>query len=297
MNDAASHRCRFVELADGRRLAYAQWGADGGTPVFYCHGFPGSRLEARLADDAAQRLGIRLIAPDRPGFGRSPFQADRRLRDWPADLAALADALAIDSFDVLGVSGGGPYAIAAGQHLADRIRRIALVCGLGRLDVPGATDGMNAAAASGVRFYRHAPGLAYQAYARAIGPLLGHFPAQIFKILLGVADDADRDVLADARVRDLITDSFREAFAAGGEGPAHELGLFTRAWDVDPAEVRVPVMLWHGENDQTVPVAMGRRHVELLPDVRAQFIPGEGHFSLVVRYLPVILAALITPPP
>ncbi len=138
MSDAGSRPCRHCELGDGRTLAYTEWGASDGRPVLYCHGFPGSRLEARLADDAATRLGIRLIAPDRPGFGRSPLQPRRRLGDWPHDLARFADRLGIDGFELLGVSGGGPYALAAGEHLGDRIGRIAIACGLGRLDTPAA---------------------------------------------------------------------------------------------------------------------------------------------------------------
>lgn len=286
---------RHCELPDGRRLAYAEWGRHDGRPVLYCHGFPGSRLEAGLADTAAGELGIRLIAPDRPGFGASTHQPRRRLSHWPDDLAFLADTLDLPRFDLLGVSGGGPYALAAGQHLSERIGRIALVCGLGRLDLEGATEGMAPAAAAGVHFYRQAPALAYRTYAKAIGPLLGRFPAQIFRILVGNACAADRVVLAEAPVRDTILASFREAFRTGGEGPAHELGLFTTAWDIDPTRVGMPVQLWHGEADRTVPVAMGRRHAGQLPRATAHFLPDEGHFSLIVRHMRHILATLIAP--
>ena len=121
--------CRLCELPDGRRLAYAQWGDLLGMPVFYCHGFPGSRLEAHLGDAAARRLGIRLIAPDRPGFGESTLQPHRRLSDWPDDLIALADSLELDRFHLLGVSGGGPYALACGQLIGARIALDSFVVG------------------------------------------------------------------------------------------------------------------------------------------------------------------------
>lgn len=291
--DAAADHCRWVTLGDGRRLAYAEWGDPGGTPVLYCHGFPGSRLEARLADRPARELGIRLVAPDRPGLGRSPFLGGRRLGDWPADLAGLADVLGIDRFDLLGVSGGGPYALACGERLADRVRRIAIACGLGEFSGPRATAGMNPAAALGVNLYRYAPALAQRVYLHAIGPLLGRHPEAIFRVLVGAAGPADQAVLADPLVRGAIVASFAEAFHAGAAGPAYELGLFTTAWDIDPARVSVPVQLWHGDADRTVPVAMGRRHAERLPRVEPHFIAGEGHFSLIVRYMRTILAALV----
>lgn len=288
--------CQLCSLPDGRQLAYALWGDPRGVPVVYCHGFPGSRLEARLGDAAARQLGIRLIAPDRPGFGASSPSPGRRLSDWPTDLGCLADTLGLDRFHLLGLSGGGPYAIACGQHLAARIPRLAIVCGLGELNGADPTTGMNLAAAAGLRFYQGLPRLAHPAYAHLIGPALGHFPDLTIRIITGLAGAADREVLDDPQVRQAISDGFGEAFRVGGDGPAQELGLFTSPWDIDVAQVRVPVQLWHGEADNTVPVAMGRRHARLLPDCDARFIPGEGHFSLIVHYMQPILADLIRPP-
>lgn len=284
---------RQLTLPDGRVLAYTEWGDPGGRPVLYCHGFPGSRLEARLADRAALDLGIRLIAADRPGFGRSTFRAGRRLSDWPADLARLADSLSIGRFHLIGVSGGGPYAIACGQQLGERIERLAIVCGLGEFSGPNPTAGMYPAAAASIRFCLASPGLAHWTYRRVIGPTLRRHPEKILKLLVGNAVPADREVLSDPEVRNALLTSFRECFAAGSAGPTHELGLFTTAWDIDPAKVQVPVDLWHGDLDRTVPARMGRRHARLLPRVDAHFIAVEGHFSLIVRYMRDILAALL----
>lgn len=286
--------CDYVPAPDGRRIAYTGYGDPAGTPVVYCHGFPGSRLEAQLADAAARDLGIRVIAPDRPGFGRSDFQDGRRFADWPADLAVLADALDLTRFDVIGVSGGAPYAIAAGQLLGDRVRRIALVCGLGEYVGDEPTAGMNRAAASAIDLQRHWPAFGYQVYRHVIGPTLRLFPDLVFRILVDHATVADREVLADRSVRDAIVASFTEAFHDGAAGPAHELSLITRPWDVDPRAVRRPVQLWHGEADHTVPATMGRRHEAMLPDVVAHYFPDEGHFSLIVRYMHRILADLVT---
>src|SRR6185312_3853086 len=101
-----------VRLADGRTLACLELGDPSGPPVLYFHGYPGSRLEARVAAAAARRLGLRLLAVDRPGFGQSTFQTGRSIGAWAADVAALADRLALGRFSIVGVSGGGPYALA-----------------------------------------------------------------------------------------------------------------------------------------------------------------------------------------
>jgi pimeloyl-ACP methyl ester carboxylesterase len=101
-----------IQLPDGRLLGYAESGAPAGRAVLYFHGHPGARLEAGFLADPATRANVRLIGVDRPGMGLSTYQPGRRLLDWPADIAALADALAIERFAVVGLSGGGPYALA-----------------------------------------------------------------------------------------------------------------------------------------------------------------------------------------
>jgi pimeloyl-ACP methyl ester carboxylesterase len=96
----------IIQLPDGRKLAYAEYGDSQGVPVFFFHGFPGSRYDGEYSGQVAAEMGIRLIAPDRPGMGYSDYQPNRRLLDWPADVGHLADTLGLDKFGVLGYSGG-----------------------------------------------------------------------------------------------------------------------------------------------------------------------------------------------
>lgn len=102
----------FITLRDGRRLAYSEYGDPEGKPIFYFHGFPGSHHEVEYLGTAIGALHLRIIAPDRPGFGVSDFQPGRKFGDWPSDVIELADALGIKEFAVLGASGGGPYVLA-----------------------------------------------------------------------------------------------------------------------------------------------------------------------------------------
>jgi len=114
---------RTHELEDGRTLGYAEYGAPDGRPVFVFHGFPGSRLTWSAFDpqDCAGELGLRVIAPERPGYGLSEFQRGRELLDWPEDVLALADPLGLERFAVLGLSGGGPYAAACAFKIPARL--------------------------------------------------------------------------------------------------------------------------------------------------------------------------------
>lgn len=292
-SDDAHPPLEFCRLADGRVMSFAQYGDPGGVAVMYCHGFPGSRYEAALGDAAARRLGIRLIAADRPGFGHSTLRPGRRFTDWPADLAALADSLGIARFHLLGVSGGGPYALACAQQLATRIDRIALVCAVGRLDQPDSTIGMDPVPAAAIRFYRAVPGLAYHAFGKFIGPLVRRDPKRVFGLLMGNAAAADRQVLADTQVRECLTESFAEAFHQGAEGPVQDLALLVGPWELDLRRVVAPVSLWHGDRDRTVPQRMGRVLARQLAHCDPHWIGGEGHISLIVRYLDDVFGALL----
>jgi len=131
-----------MQLPDGRTLGYASYGSGDGKHLFYGHGYPGARVEAAGLATYAAQAGLRLIAIDQPGMGRSGFQLGRRLLDWPADVMAVAGHLSIDRFAVLGVSGGGPYALACASQIPDRLTACGVACGIGPLD--GGTAGPDA---------------------------------------------------------------------------------------------------------------------------------------------------------
>ena len=133
---------RSVTLPDGRELAYEEYGDPAGDPVLSFHGGLSSRLDAAPAHQAALDLGVRLLSPDRPGMGRSTFQPGRRLLDWPADVAALTDALGIDRFAVMGWSCGGPYAAVCGARMSDRVTAVGLLSSAVPFELVGTTKGL-----------------------------------------------------------------------------------------------------------------------------------------------------------
>jgi len=291
---AAPHAAvQSLSLYGGRTLAWSEYGDPKGTAVFYCHGFPGSRCEAALGDAAARELAVRLIAPDRPGFGRSAVQPGRSIADWPQDLARLAEYLSIERLRVLGVSGGGPYALACAALMPERLSGVSIVSGLGELTAPGTLRGMSLVCGGALGLSQRAPGLSRWLYGGLVGPALGRFPGAAVRLITRIGSPADARVLRDPPVRDVIEHSIGEAFRQGSAGPLQELGPITSAWGFDPAQIRVPVQLWHGERDRTVPATMGRHHVRLIPGCSARFLPNEGHFSLIVHHMRDITSALL----
>ena len=278
-------------LRDGRRVGFLACGDTSGRPVFYCHGFPGSRLEVLLADRIAAQKGIRLIGVDRPGYGLSDDRPGRSLRDWADDVAELADRLGIACFSILGASGGGPYAVACACRLRDRLLTVGIVCGLAPITARGTLRGMTGFNRFGLRLAAAAPQLVKPLFL-PIAVLLKHRPQRVLSSIARRAGPPDRRVLSLPEIRKIMCRSFREAMRVGLSGAVRDAVLYSRAWGLHLTEITVPVNLWHGEKDRIVPPAMGRWLAANIPGCRARFYPEEGHFSLITSKMDPILDRL-----
>lgn len=281
-----------IVLPDGRTLACLSMGESGGVPVMYFHGYPGSRLEARLAERAVQHLGLWLLSPDRPGFGRSTFQPGRTIGAWAADIARLADEFSLRRFAVVGVSGGGPYALACAARMPERLSHVALVGPLGPATRKDLTVDMILLNRLALAVASRVPLLARLVIDFA-APLVRKHPERYLTRMLASAPPADRAVLADAGYRALFTESTKEALRQGGRGAACELVLLARPWDFRLDEVRVPVKIWQGLADNVVPPAMPEYLADALPHGELVSLADEGHFSLIVRHLDRVLADVV----
>lgn len=287
---------RLMQLKDGRTLGYAVYGDPEGLPVFYFHGFPASRLEGRLPADAAAEIGIRLIAPDRPGFGLSDFAAGRKILDWPQDVQELADHLELERFAILGVSGGGPYSLACALRLGARISATALVAPLGPVAEGKGSEEMNPFARMSFSLARNHPRLFHFFYGKILVPLLRRRPTTILSLLQPSA--ADKPVVERPEVIERMESSIVEAFRRGGQGALHELRLYAHPWGFSLRDVEAKVHLWQGDQDGTVPLCMGEYIASELPDCDARFLSGEGHFSLAIDHSAEffeVLRAFLTP--
>lgn len=283
---------RRMQLRDGRTLGYAEYGDPCGRPLIYCHGFPGSRLEASIADEAAQRQGIRLISIDRPGIGLSSFREKRTFADWPADVLELADALGLATFAVLGVSGGSPYAAACAARIPYRLTRVGIVAGISPLSAPEATLSMLPLGRLGLRLAGGSPLLGRIFYA-GFCRLIHRDPRRFLEQMAESLPEIDRQVLARSEVQRVLVASAQAAVADGSRGGARELALYSRPWGFLLQEIPLEVILWHGGLDNTIPPAMGRFLAGSIPRCRPLFFPDEGHYSLPIDHMEEILGALV----
>jgi pimeloyl-ACP methyl ester carboxylesterase len=281
---------RTLTLKDGRALGYGEWGDPIGKPFFYFHGYPGSRYEAVLADEAASKIGIRLIALDRPGMGLSTPKPGRQILDWPSDVLEAADALRINRFAVVGMSGGGPYAAACAYKIPDRLTTCSIVAGLAPLEY-GAKD-MTFQIQLVFWAARHVPWL----YELVLKMLINRYrqnPEKMEKMLLDRvyrSPEPDRVHLAKPEIRAAIMRYTEEAFRQGTDGAVHEGRLYTRPWGFEPQDIVFKrIALWHGDLDRSVPVSMGRAMAKRIPNVRATFYPNDAHLSIGLNHMEEIL--------
>lgn len=248
--------------------------------MLWFHGTPGARRQVPPAGrDAADQLGLRVVCVERPGVGDSSDHAYRRLSDWPTDVARVADHLGHDRFMIVGLSGGGPYALACGHELGNRVAAIGL---LGSL-VPTAGED---AAAEGIvalsrRFnvvlglLRRPLGLGMWGLVRAMNPV-SH---QIVQAFARAMPEGDRRVLGDPAVEAMFVDDLTVGSKRQFQAFVNDLVLIGRPWGFRLTDVRVPVRWWHGDSDPFVPLEQARRAAARLPDVELAVRPGESHLG------------------
>jgi len=271
-------------LDDDRTLAYAEYGDPDGAPLVFCHGLPGSRVQGSLLREAARDHGVRVLAPDRPGIGRSAAAGVRSLGDWAGDVAALADALGVDEYGVVGFSAGGPHALACAARTPERVTRCVVAAGSPPPALADELDGFVRAATGLGRYSVHlARPLAWLLCRRVDG-------AARFTDVVGDPRDGD---LANPRLgetgRVLLSDA-REAVRQGSRAVAAEFAALGRDWGFDLGDVAAPTRVVHGELDEAVPVAVGEHVAERVPGAEFAVRENADHYLVLTEHADDIVA-------
>ena len=269
-------RSLTLDLEDGRTLSWAELGSEQPTEVLIAnHGSPSSRLELAMHDELFSTLGIRVIAPERPGYGlSSPLQRARTVADWAGDVQQLVDAIGVEEFAVSGYSGGGPHglAIAAAPGLRSRVTGVVLVASLAPGWEPGSAHDQEIVERAGL-----VPWDAFAEWyetdlAGEVGPLA----------------PADDEAFADPAYLESAMATIEESARQGSIGDASDQWAFATPWGFDVADVSQHVDIWHGDAD-TVAAPTGAHVLHgMLPDSTVHSLPGDGHFSIGLRMADVL---------
>lgn len=279
-----------LTLPDSRRLAWAQLGDPAGRPVVGLHGSAGSHRQLRLVDEDARGAGVRLIAMDRPGYGRSTHQPARDLLATGRDVMALADGLDLERFGLLGVSAGGPNALATAFVAGERITAVSVMSCVGPVRRPARAPGLQGAARAAFSLARINTG----AVRAAVAPLMSlgrHRPATLVDLRAQAMAPVDREVLARRTVRELYEAEARHASSSAPAAFAVDLSLLAREWPFDVGGITAHVHLWHGELDHEAPMRQAEALADALPASTLHRAPSGGHLSFVDHLGDALLAA------
>jgi len=269
-----------VAVRGERRLSFAEYGSRTGPAIVWMHGTPGARRQIPLEARAhADEQGLRIIGIDRPGIGSSTPHLYPDVLDWTRDLEILLDTLAIDTVRLIGLSGGGPYVLAAGAALPDRVHGIGVLGGVAPTQGPDAVPGgliqLAVRLAPMLGLARVPLGVALTATIRLVKPLAG--PG--LDLYAAVQPPGDKNLLSRPEFKAMFLDDLLNGSRFQTSAPISDLVLFTRDWGFTAADVTVPVRWWHGDADHIVPFRHGEHMVARLPDATMTVIDGESHLG------------------
>lgn len=250
-------------VEDGKHVLAVQWWGDPhGSPVVLMHGMPGSRIGPRPRGIVLERMGIRLISYDRPGYGSSTRRERRTVADAAGDVERIADALGIGEFSVVGRSAGGPHALACAARLPHRVTKVALLVTVAPPDAAG-LDWDRGMSSLNVRDYAEVDqdldGVAVDVapLARSLDVRAAEVrddPETLIAFLMPELTRPDRRVIENRSMRRLLTATYAEAVREGSGGWIDDAVALRSPWRVDFSAVACPVLLWHGVDDQFSPV-------------------------------------------
>jgi pimeloyl-ACP methyl ester carboxylesterase len=269
-----------VAAGEDRQIGFAEFGDPRGRAMFWLHGTPGARrqipTEARIY---AKNHGIRLVGLDRPGIGSSTPHRYENIRAFGDDLRTIADTLGIDKMAVVGLSGGGPYALASAAVLSDRVVAAGVLGGVAPfLGDEGITSGLmnlGKRAAPLLRLGGDPLRIGASLVIRAIRPVAN----SVLELYALTTPEGDRRLLSRPEFKAMFLDDLLNGSRKQLAAPFNDIILFTEDWGFRLDEVKVPVRWWHGDSDHIVPFAHGEHVVSLLPDAELFVLPGESHLG------------------
>jgi pimeloyl-ACP methyl ester carboxylesterase len=269
-----------IKVAPGRKLSFAEFGRRGTRTIVWLHGTPGARRQIpESVRRAAAELDVRIVGIDRPGIGLSTPHLYGSILDFATDLETALDRLGLDKVTVIGMSGGGPYALAAGRALPDRVAAVGVLGGVAPTRGPDAVEG----GLVGI-FARIAPLLpvlrvpasallsTFVRLVRPVGP-------QALGLYARLSTESARRVLHQPEFKIMFLDDLLGNSRRGVRAPILDVILFTRHWGFTLDDVEVPVEWWHGDADPIVPLAHAHHCVDRLPKAELTVLRGESHLG------------------
>jgi pimeloyl-ACP methyl ester carboxylesterase len=285
---------RTISTEDGRKLYISEAGQPNGVPVLVLRGSPHSRLLYGGWIEDAQSRGIRLICYERPGYGGSTPQPGRTVASAANDVAAIAEELGLNRLLIWGVSGGGPHALACAALLPGLVVAVAALAS----PAPYPAEGLDWFAGMGedniadTRAALKSREAHKQSAEANTAKLLAATPETLVEALRSLLCPADAAVLT-TDFADFALRSVRDGIGQTRDGVIEDDIAHLTPWGFELGQIRTPVLLMHGEQDQFVPFSHGKWLASKIPNAETRFLPDDGHLTLSLRRIPEVHAWLL----
>jgi pimeloyl-ACP methyl ester carboxylesterase len=269
---------KSIILKSGRTLSFSEFGnISSKRVILYCHGFPGTGEEVGLAHKSALENDIRIIAPTRPGIGYSDYDPERAILTWPKLIEELLAALNIEQFNLLGISAGTPYALSCIATFGPRIERCLIVSGMGPPASVDLSARMSVMSRIPLWCAYHLPIIS-----ASMITLLSIAAKNSPRTLLGAyqffMSKDDQRVLKKSRIAECLLKNLELALHQGARGIRHDFRLMTNEWGYPLENIDFPITIYHGDEDNLVPLAIAQQNSLALKKSVLKVFPGKGHF-------------------
>ena len=271
----------LIKLRRGNHIGYAIYGNKKNFPIFYFHGWPGSRFE--LKNIPLKKKKCFVIALERPGYGISDPISNFKIIDWPKIILEVANKLKIKNFSIIGVSGGAPFALACANTIKNkRLKSIAIVCPL----APNKAKGMNKGRVGMLVNYGKKPFLSWLILNLLRTSLLNSNLEKSFNRLKNKIPlpKADLKLFTIDRGKRLI-ENFKEAVKHGTTGVHRDAHLYSNDWGFKLKNIKKKIFIWHGDKDLTVPIITNKYYKKKLKNKKIFIKSNEGHFSICYNFM------------
>jgi pimeloyl-ACP methyl ester carboxylesterase len=279
-----------ILLTKGRQLGYGEFGHDSGEALLYVHGSPSSRLnpsaliiEEILMENNA--LPFRVYAVERPGYGLSDPMNNWTFKDWIEDLRMFLERLNIQRFSILGISGGGPYALACANAFGSRVQKTAIICGMGPVYIETLADQLSTAEQDMILAAQHAPEKLQE-----LAEQIHQDPFEYIRTILSGLPEEERKNMP----KEMIT-GYEAAFYEAtfhGDGMIADYRNFSSPWGFEFGAIKTPVRFWHSMDDKNVPLSHSQYLSERIPLAELTVLSGLDHYMSSITPLSEVLSYL-----
>ena len=288
-----------ITLSNGHKLGYSACGPESSPTIFFLHGYPSSRMEGLGLSKMSIKVGARIVCPDRPGIGLSTFDANRTLLDYPGQISQLASHLGLQSYGIIGGSGGAPYALACAKILPKtQLKKVGILAGIGPVDL--SLDHLSLSSRLLLNMVGWMPGTIKWLLDLIIVRAINNVDERVFRDKvarqLRSLPSNDRELLSkDPDVIDNIVRTLKEHLRQGSSlASVKECQVYMAPWgfrleDIDYEKI----LLWYGTDDSNTPVQIGRGMASRLKGAILKEYPGETHFSLMSAHGEEILRDMV----